>query len=76
MRSGESCVDQYGRGRGKRKFVIWHCKDAFQLGKTCVDGVCVDYKLEYNKNGHKCNECGQSIEDYKEETNQNYMPRR
>ena len=75
-RSGESFVDQYGRGRGKRSFVVWHCKDAFESGTKCVDGVCADCKVTYDKNGHKCSECDQSIEDYKMETNISYMPRK
>ena len=67
-------VGQYGRGKGKMKFVIWHCKDAFEAGKKCVDGVCGACKIDQNKNGHKCPICKESIIDYRQETNATYMP--
>lgn len=76
LRSGKSLVKQYGRGKGKRKFVIWHCKDAFENKNQCVDGVCGECKIKHNNNGHKCRVCKQSIVDYKDETDQAYMPRK
>ena len=27
-------------GSWESEFVIWHCKDDFESGKACVDGVC------------------------------------
>ena len=69
-------VGQYGRGKGKMKFVIWHCKDAFEAEKKCVDGVCGACKIDHNKNGHKCPICKESIIDYRQETNATYMPRK
>ena len=68
-------IKKYGRGYGKSKFVIWHYKDAFELGKACVDGVCGECKITHDKNGHKCPICNQSIEDYREESLITYMPR-
>ena len=73
-RTGESLLKKYGRGRGKSEFVIWHCKDAFELGKACVDGVCGECKITHNANGHKCRVCNQIIEDYREESLITYMP--
>ena len=73
-RSGMSLVKQYGRG--KRKFVIWHCKNAFEAKNKCVDGVCGECKIRHNKNGHKCPLCKMSIVDYREESNATYMPRK
>ena len=75
-RNGMSLVPQYGRGTGKKKFGVWHCKDAFKAKKECVDGVCVECKILYNKNGHKCPICKESIVDYHEEANAKYMPRK
>ena len=74
-RTGDSILDKYGRGRGKRTFVIWHCKYAFELGKACVDGVCGEYKITHGKNGHKCPVCKKIIEDYREESLIIYMSR-
>ena len=74
-RSGQSLLKKYGRGCGKSKFVVWHCKDAFQLGIACVDGVCGECKIAHDKNDHKCHVCDQSIEDYREESLITYMPR-
>ena len=74
-RNGMSLVQQYGRGKGKKKFVVWHCKDAFEAEKKCVDGVCGEYMILHNKNGHRCPICKESIVDYREESNALYMPR-
>ena len=76
LRSGMSLVKQYGRKKGKRKFVIWHCRDAFENKNQCVDGVCGECKIKHNNNGHRCRVCKESIVDYKDETNQDYMPRK
>ena len=74
-RSRQSLLKTYGRGCGKSKFVVWHCKDAFESGKACVDGVCGECKIAHDKNGHKCHVCNQRIEDYRETTLITYMPR-
>ena len=74
--SGESLVGQYGRRKGQMRFVVWHCKDAFEAGKKCVDGVCGACKIDHNENGHMCPICKESIVDYRQETNVSYMPRK
>ena len=70
-RKGQSLVGKYRRGR----FIVWHCKDAFEAGKDCVDGVCGQCKVECTNDGHSCGICGQNIGDYKAEDNQGMMPR-
>ena len=76
LRSGMSLVKQYGRKKGKRKFVVWHYRDAFENKNQCVDGVCGECKIIHNNNGPRCRVCKESIVDYKDETNQGYMPRK
>ena len=49
MKNWRSLLKKYGRGCGKSKFVVWHCKEAFKSGKACVDGVCGECKIAHNK---------------------------
>ena len=50
--------------------MVWHCTNAFEEGKKCVDGVCGKCKMDHGGNGHSCNICNQEIDDYKMEDNQ------
>ena len=55
---------------------MWHCKDAFEEGSECVDGVCSDCKLNDKNKGHSCNKCKQKLDNYKYEENEGMMMRK
>ena len=76
-RKGESLIGTYRGGKDPSKhFQVWHCRLAFKKGDKCVDGVCGQCYLKYNKMGHKCSKCRQKMEDYKGEDNEKWMPRK
>ena len=55
---------------------MWHCKDAFEEGYECMDGVCSDCKLNDKNKGHSCDKCKQKLDDYKYEENEGTMTRK
>ena len=69
---GQTLVGQYKRGR----FGVWHCKDAFEEGSECVDGVCLEYKVDDKNKVHRCEKCKQKLADYKCEETEGTMTRR
>ena len=67
-KDGQTLVGSYRRGLGK-KFVIWHCKDAFTEGNICVDGVCNRCRINDENKEHSCKNRNQKLSDYKYEDN-------